>query len=267
MMTGNDDTVVRAGSVPVRVVPVSTTPSPRLLRACALFGILVTESRRACRARQRQADACAVQLLRRLKGGQIALVAGPSGAGKSTVLDSLSRCAARRGAVVLRPDAVGRPATRTVRTRGSTAGRGGGGLIRPDRSVVDQFAGPLREVLRLLASIGLADATLLPRTPQELSAGERCRLELALALHRAARHVARRRSGPVTVVVDEFVSCLDRPTARGVAAGFRRCVSAMQPRVRAVCATAHDDLLDAVRPDVVVRCELEAEPQLELRHG
>lgn len=201
----------------VRAVPCSVRPSPRLLHACAAFGLAVTRARRRTLAPEHLADAR--DLHAALAPGHIALVTGPSGSGKSTVLRALRR-QLRRGAT-----------SPTTHIRGT---------------IVDAFPGFTADAISALARAGLADAIVLARTPSELSEGERARFHIALALSRAPR------AG--TILLDEFLSTLDRATARNVAASLRRWMDreGAKRRVRLICATAHDDVLDWLLPEVLL---------------
>jgi ABC-type ATPase with predicted acetyltransferase domain len=208
----------------MRLVEMSTPPSPRLLEACAAFGLLVRHdrSRRDWRRKVARASRLATSLDRRLKPGAIALVTGASGCGKSTLINEFRRLVvARAGPVVMAGDV--RPA-------------------HMHTPILDLIDGPIESSLGLLARAGLADATLLVRTPRELSEGQRARLRLALAMHRAPPRA--------TIVVDEFTSTLDRTTARCVAAMTRRWIRGSLHRL--IAATTREDIADALAPDVVV---------------
>jgi len=186
--------------------------------------------------------------------GQITLISGPSGSGKSTLL------AALRG------------------RRASILGRHGwidlSRLKLPARPLVDCFgAAPLPQVIRLLNRVGLSEAWSYLRRPEELSEGQRWRLRLALALHRAAPMICDGddaqqsvsaallpgvRSCPLTsctIVCDEFAAVLDRVSACVIARSLRRAVSAAPEVLRAVVATSHHDLIEALAPDIIVRCD------------
>jgi ABC-type ATPase with predicted acetyltransferase domain len=118
-------------------------------------------------------------------------------------------------------------------------------LDLPDVPLVDALAGPVPERLGLLSSCGLAEARLALRAPAELSDGQRARFRLAYSLGRpgATRN---------PMMIDEFAALLDRPLAKVVAYNLRRLVS--RTGVGALVATTHEDLADALNPDVVVRC-------------
>ena len=158
----------------------------------------------------------------------VVLLTGASGTGKSSILAMAKRQLRARGVLIQRCDA--------------------SALASEGRRVVEMSPRTsTRAWLRFLADAGLAEARLLNRRARELSDGQRSRLALALMLASAAR--ARR---PSVLMVDEFLALLDRTTAMSCAASvarsIRRCNQA--PESSLIVATSHDDLADALRPDL-----------------
>lgn len=217
-------------------------PSVKLRQAAAMFALSITPtgrwSRRVEPPIRRWAAAAADVLLAALAPGQIALVTGPSGGGKSTLLRAVVRRLGRR----------------VVRARTAYS----------SRRVVDLLDLPLDQTLGTLSRAGLADARLLARPGRTLSEGERFRLALALAMTRAGRTPALPLPGGVVLVVDEFASVLDRVTAASVARALRRWVRPPGP-MRVIVATAHDDVLEALAPDVLVEAPLAQPPRVYTR--
>jgi len=180
-----------------------------------------------------------------VRPGDIVYITGPSGSGKSVLLRHLER--ALRDA---RPD--GGHVVDLARLHPPT-----------DRPVIDLPAAPLEAALRLLSTAGLADALALLRPAAELSDGQRYRLRLALALDRL---LAGPRTDPGTpghspaapgrcpagrvLVADEFCSTLDRLCARALAYRVRRLVD--RHGLTVLAASAHDDLVEDLAPDVLV---------------
>lgn len=153
--------------------------------------------------------------------GRLVLITGASGSGKSSLLRVLRR-----------------------KQRDSWIDLAGIRLA-PRRAVVDCFGDtPLDRVLCLLARVGLAEAWTYLKRVCDLSDGQRWRLRLAIAIVLHDNRI---------IASDEFCAPLDRITARVVAACLRRTVTAAG--LRAVVATSHDDLADALQPDVLVRCD------------
>ncbi len=215
-------------TVALRSVECVGPASERLLRAVAPFGLLVRtvpKKSSGCPSRcTLRADLDDVDRLLAMSLGSIVLLTGPSGCGKSTLLRDTATAARRNGERVVDASA--------LLARALT-----------DRPIIDLFTLPLLRSLRLLSAAGLGEAMLWARSASELSEGQRARLGIALAM---ARTSPRR---DTLIVLDEFCSTLDRVTARCVARTLRRWCN-HQPRVRVFCATAHDDLADALSPDL-----------------
>ena len=165
--------------------------------------------------------------------GEIVLITGPSGAGKSSLLRAIRSLT--RGAVHW---------IDLDRTH-----------PRRERAIVDLFGRtPLTRVLEMLSRVGLAEVWTYLRKPRELSEGQRWRLRLALALartRRSTRSTISTQSRSV-LVCDEFAALLDRVTAAIVARTLRRAVSGNKS---ALVATSHEDLIRALDPNLIVRCD------------
>jgi ABC-type ATPase with predicted acetyltransferase domain len=216
-----------------RIRPISR----RARRACAMFGL---RPEVVGRILVRGCEAAAAEIDRALPPGGVALITGPSGSGKSTILRLLAeRLAAADSPVIRPPDNL------------------------PEVAVVDQFRRPLESTLRLLARAGLADAMAFALLPSQLSDGQRWRLRLALAMAEAEAKSRASRT-PATLIVDEFASTLDRLSARCIARVLGRWVGSSR-RLRAICATAHDDLAAPLLPALLVHQPLSAPP--EIRRG
>jgi hypothetical protein len=224
-------------------------PSEAVLKAAEMFGIGLDETYEVTLY-----DGLAIDV----RPGDVIFVTGPSGSGKSVLLARLAEALAAAWPETPQVNlaAVGLPA---------------------DRRVIDLVRPPLARALRTLGTAGLADAFLLLRTPQELSDGQRYRLRLALAIEKCGvqseecgvnsqgqgRKSAEADSGSpftphsslithhsVVLLADEFCSTLDRLCARAVAYRVRRMAS--REGVTVLAASAHDDLLEDLAPDVLV---------------
>ena len=227
----------------------AAAPSDATLKVAEMFGIGLDESYEVTLYNDLRLD---------VRPGDVIFVTGPSGSGKSVLLARLEE--AIRGAW---------PAARIVNLAQTD--------LPADRAVIDLMAPPLAQALRLLSTAGLADAFLLLRRPHELSDGQRYRLRLARAIESlladaekntrpprraanqdlpskpasAAAQQALPGDSPCAVLVaDEFCSTLDRLCARAIA--YRTGRMADAHGVTVLAASAHDDLVEDLAPDVLV---------------
>jgi ABC-type glutathione transport system ATPase component len=205
-------------------VPCSAEPSATLVRVLASFSLGI---RPECPAPPEPVGRGLARAMA-LPPGSIVAVAGPSGCGKSTLLRAMAGRARRRGWRTIDPDAL------LARANARTP-------------LFDLLEAGQSHAPRLLAQAGLAEPALWPRTPEELSEGQRARLAIALALDAAAG------PEPALILLDEACATLDRPTALGVARTLRRAVRPGRSHARLALATPHDDLLAPLAPDLTLR--------------
>lgn len=117
-------------------------------------------------------------------------------------------------------------------------------------TVLDLWPNRRSEWITMLSQVGLGDPFTWARTPEQLSEGQWQRLDLANRLMQ-----------PGTIWIDEWLSGLDRLTARAVAWTTGRMLR--KTGRQAVFATAHDDLIDHLRPDLVVEKSWQPEPEYQ----
>lgn len=219
-----------------------TQRTQRSMQVAVMFGLQLREHRE-------QQVIPPTQLT--LSAGKLVYITGVSGGGKSTMLRLIAESLPQPIGTQDEPADTPTPALVCADKLPSL----------PDLPLVDALARPeaadetssdeagLEQVTRWLSLAGLNDAAVMLRRPRELSEGQRHRLRLAQAFA-----VAERRPEPWSVLLaDEFCSSLDRTTADAVARSVRRWVT--KAGVCLVAATAHDDLLEALRPDVLIEVE------------
>jgi ABC-type ATPase with predicted acetyltransferase domain len=196
-------------------------PSTRLAILAKWFCVPIRSGRRSPGL-----DETTIRRVCRLaRPGCIVLISGASGSGKSLLLRRIRSRLAHR--VVVSLDSI----------------------ELPDRALVECFREQsLDATLSILSRLGLAEAWSYFRRPKYLSEGQRWRAKLATALEQT-----RNRENAV-LIADEFCAVLDRLTAAIVARALRRMIDA-HPTLCAVVATSHDDLVRALQPDVIVRCD------------
>jgi ABC-type ATPase with predicted acetyltransferase domain len=176
-----------------------------------------------------------------LTPGQILLITGPSGSGKSTLLRRLRR----RCQIPL----INIPRIALWR-----------------KPVIDHFPHiSIESALAHLSRVGLAEAHCYLLPPRHLSDGQRWRLRLALALSQVSKNDDRGGMGncnemPVSspafhcLLCDEFTSLLDPITASVVARVLRRAITP-DSNLCAVLACSRTDILRALAPDLIIRCD------------
>ncbi len=187
--------------------------SPRMREICWDFGIAPREA----------AVVIAENIQMTLKPGVLAVVTGPSGAGKSSILQAM---ADKLGDV-------------------TWAGRE---TFPGDRAVVDCIAPrrPLGEALEILTACGLGEPRLWVRRFADLSDGEQFRAGLARTIGKSIS-----RGSSHAILCDEFTAMLHRRLARSIAHNLRKLVT--RTGLIFVAATAHEDILADLRPDIVIR--------------
>ena len=144
----------------------------------------------------------------------ILLICGKSGSGKSTILKEMY---------------------------------GGAQKVTYDYSkcVISQFPNLTEEeACDLLSSIGLSSVPTWLRKPQELSNGERARLDIAKAIYDA--------NGGV-IVLDEYTSVVNRSSAQSMSHALQRYVR--QKNLKVVIASCHFDIIRWVQPDFIFNLE------------
>jgi len=119
--------------------------------------------------------------------------------------------------------------------------------ISHEKKVIDSFDGDIGKVISWLSKFGLGEARVMVTKIGHLSVGQKERLKLAKLLWKA----------PPVIIIDEFLSSLDRVTARIIAFQFQKVVRSM--KVTCFVASAHDDLVDALFPDTLINMDFEGE--------
>ncbi len=204
-----------------------STLSPHTLLTRAVFGLSRTITRPL--TKHARSLAHAQSLLTRIDAARplrphstLILLSGPSGCGKSTLLRALrTHLAERSPPPILNLSRPPHPAT-TPR------------ILIDDIAQHTHFA--WHRIALALSRIGLAQPDLWLTHLSRLSDGERSRAALARALLSAQSSSPR-----PTLLVDEFLSLLDRSCAHSTLSGLKRLLSD-HPGTLLIAATAHHDL-------------------------
>ena len=115
-----------------------------------------------------------------------------------------------------------------------------------NKAVVSQFPNlDEEEVCDLLCGVGLSSVPTWLRKPQELSNGERARLDLCMSLYRA------REAG--IALIDEFSSVVNRDVAKSMSYALQRYVR--QKKLKVVICSCHFDIIEWLTPDYIFNLE------------
>jgi ABC-type ATPase with predicted acetyltransferase domain len=197
--------------------------------------------------------------------GQIIFITGPSGAGKSVLLRELLASVCHCG----QSEAISSVKMRLPRRCACRNDTGTGHESRvpshvinldsiklsKNRAVIDCIDGNFVEALKTLSIAGLSDVFAVLNTPANLSDGQKYRFKLAKAFSLLCRDAKScvssesRATGPV-IFADEFCSTLDRITASVIAFQIRKF--ATRHNIAFVLASAHQDLLADLQPDILI---------------
>ena len=184
------------------------TLSDKAASVCRMFGLTV--DRLAGRSLTHH---CRLDI----EDGDIVYVTGPSGAGKSLLLSELEKQIPQSERVNLNQIE-----------------------LPPEKTLVDCIDGNVLSTLRLLGAAGLSDCYCVLSRPENLSAGQKYRFRLALALAAEKRFV----------FADEFCSELDRITALVISQRLREYAN--RNNTVFILASCHDDIMLSLAPDIMV---------------
>jgi len=159
--------------------------------------------------------------------GDIVYITGPSGCGKSVLLRELKKAVPAEERADL--DEIELPGNKTL---------------------IDCVGGDFLAGLRFLSIAGLNDVFCVLNQPANLSDGQKYRFRLAMALAAGKRFI----------FADEFCSNLDRISAAVISFNIHKF--AKKRGVTFVLASAHEDILADLEPDVVVVKELSGETEV-----
>lgn len=152
----------------------------------------------------------------------IFLICGKSGCGKSTILKQLNN-----GEKVNKP------------------------IYDYNKCVISQFPKLSEEsACNLLNGVGLSSVPTWLRKPQELSNGERARLDLCKAIYDAIYERGEGDNDGI-VYIDEFTSVVNRDVAKSMSFALQRLVRRQFTAVKLVIASCHYDIIDWLQPDYI----------------
>jgi ABC-type lipoprotein export system ATPase subunit len=123
--------------------------------------------------------------------------------------------------------------------------------VDPDKPLIETVGATVEQGLDLLSKVGLNDAFLFLRTYSQLSDGQKYRYRIAKLIE----------SGKQWWLMDEFAACLDRDTAKIIAYNLQKL--ARQQCKAVIVATTHNDLVEDLKPSVLIRKRFGEEIQIK----
>lgn len=155
-----------------------------------------------------------------IEQGDIVFITGASGAGKSVLFNELKA----------------KVDTGQIADVGEIE-------LSDEKRVVDCIGDTLVSAMKHSNTAGLNDCLCMLNTPSRLSAGQKWRFKLAVAISGDAKWI----------FSDEFCSQLDRITAAVIAGSVRKY--AERSKKTFVLASSNDDILPNLQPDVIIKKE------------
>lgn len=111
------------------------------------------------------------------------------------------------------------------------------------KSIVSQFPWLTEEeVCDLFCSVGLSSVPTWLRKPNELSNGEKARLDICAA-------IAKAKNDNNIIVIDEFTSVVNRDVAKSMSFALQRYIR--KYNLKCILASCHFDLMDWLQPDFI----------------
>ena len=198
------------------------TVTDKVASVCRMFGLSL----------ERLTELCFTHACRlKIDAGDIVYITGPSGAGKSVLLTELETAV---------------PADKRINLAEIA--------LPDDRTLIDCIDADLSESLRILSIAGLNDCFCILNQPANLSAGQRYRFRLAMALATSKKFV----------FADEFCSQLDNVSAAVISFHLRKF--AKQTGTTFVLASSREYLMTDLVPDVLVVKPLSGPTEVIYKH-
>lgn len=112
-----------------------------------------------------------------------------------------------------------------------------------DKAIISQFPNYNEdEACELLQSVGLSSVPTWLRRPQELSNGEKARLDLCKAIYEAEMRKK-------DIIIDEFTSVVNRDVAKSMSFALQRYIR--QKGLKIIIASCHFDIIEWLQPDMI----------------
>jgi ABC-type ATPase with predicted acetyltransferase domain len=125
-----------------------------------------------------------------------------------------------------------------------------------NKSIISQFPNlSEEEVCDLLSSVGLSSVPVWLHKPNELSNGERARLDICWLLAN---------SKDKTIFCDEFTSVVNRQCAQSLSFALQRYVR--KNNLQIILASCHFDIIEWLNPDWIFNLNKQNDGNVEIEH-
>jgi ABC-type lipoprotein export system ATPase subunit/GNAT superfamily N-acetyltransferase len=171
-----------------------------------------------------------------IQPADVVLVTGASGSGKSTLIRLLVDSPNKRSSHIMLTGEIDRPSRKEIEVLSRD--------WKNSAPLIDQVGQTLEDSIAILNSVGLAEAHLYLKTPNQISEGQRYRFSVA---HLCDSHKS-------IWIADEFASTLDPYTAAVVAKGIRK--QAYRRGATLIIAAPHiEHFAESLLPTQLVRLQ------------
>lgn len=122
-----------------------------------------------------------------------------------------------------------------------------------EKPIISQFKGiDVEKICNLFESVGLSSIPVWLHTPNQLSAGEFSRFELAYNILKTPKDSF--------IIVDEFTSLVNRECALSMSYSLQRYIR--EKNLKIILASCHFDVIEWLQPDIIFNLN-KSNPQLE----
>lgn len=157
----------------------------------------------------------------------IGLILGNSGSGKSTILRSLGE--------IKEPQ------------------------YDNEKSIISQFPNlSPYEVTELLSGVGLSSVPIWLHKPNQISSGEKARLDIAWLIANATKNSI--------LLIDEFTSVVNRPCALSLSFGIQKYIRKYRQDLKLILASCHFDIVEWIQPDWIFNLNKTENGKVNLEH-
>lgn len=112
------------------------------------------------------------------------------------------------------------------------------------------------EVCNILESVGMSSVPVWLRKPQELSVGEKARLDLCWSLTNTPKDNI--------IVIDEFTSTINREVAKSLSFALQRYIR--NENLKIVISSCHFDIIEFLQPDWIFNLNKRSNDDVELEY-